>query len=260
MRLFFALEITAPWPEKLPPGKVLDPLQRHMTLLFLGDADETKLLPLLPQLPLPSFPIGLIGQFDSCLPLARALSWHVDWAFHSHELQEFQRTLMGWLQAHNFAMRHRNGPLLPHVTICRPPFDAQEWQQTFQKIPLMASHLHLYESLGSSHYHSLWRYNFCLPFEEIEHTADIAFLILGEDLEQLYTHALYALAFRFPPLLAYFPESREVSSWEEIVKKLNSVLTRADSELGCPFKAISFHGGIEKLSDGLLRWEMIVDV
>jgi RNA 2',3'-cyclic 3'-phosphodiesterase len=37
------------------------------------------------------------------------------------------------------------------------------------------------------------------------------------------------------------------------------MVTASDVEVGCPFKAVSYHGEIHE-SNGLLQWEMIVDV
>ena len=114
--------------------------------------------------------------------------------------------------------------------------------------------------MGHSKYLSIWSWPLLPPFEEIEHLADIAFHVYGQKIDQLYMHAFVALSFKCPPLLDYFQEKRELQSMEEIVIYLNEAVSKADQEIGCPFKAVSFHGTIERMQNHLLRWEMIVDV
>jgi hypothetical protein len=46
---------------------------------------------------------------------------------------------------------------------------------------------------------------------------------------------------------------------DEIVMQLNEIVSHADAELGCPFKAISYHGNLNKKA-AVWEWEMIVDV
>jgi hypothetical protein len=40
---------------------------------------------------------------------------------------------------------------------------------------------------------------------------------------------------------------------------LNEAIARVDEQMGTPFKAVSFHGDIQE-EEGVLKWEMIVDV
>jgi hypothetical protein len=119
--------------------------------------------------------------------------------------------------------------------------------------------LHLYESVGNLMYESLWSFPLIAPFEEMEHTADIAFLIRGENLRQLYKNARIALAFRFPKLLNYDTPMEYIADLDDIVIALNSIVTQADAEEGCPYKAVSFHGHLIQ-NAGYFSWEMIVDV
>lgn len=261
-RLFFGIEITAPWPEDYPQGRLINEGQRHMTLAFLGNVDEEKITALLPSIPKPSYSIGALGCFDSCLFLPQrnphVVAWHVDWLEKKEKLLTYQKDLALWLKGNGFALEDR--PFLPHVTVCRSPFFPREWKKAFHTLPCMGTNLHLYESLGNSTYVPYWSYPILPPFKEISHTADIAFAVYGYSLEELCRHAEFALAFRFPPILNYLSNEEAVSSIEDIVIALNSIIARVDGEVGCPLKAVSFHGQIEETTEGLLKWEMIVDV
>jgi hypothetical protein len=119
--------------------------------------------------------------------------------------------------------------------------------------------LHLYKSMGNLEYQSLWEMPLLPPFEELEHTADLAFHIRGSTVQQLHTHAQLALAFKFPPLVSCFTQKTQ-NSLKEIIISLNEMISQADMEFGCPFKAVSFHGEIKEDAQKLLHWNMIVDV
>jgi hypothetical protein len=95
------------------------------------------------------------------------------------------------------------------------------------------------------------------PFKEIEHTADLAFQLHAESIPALCQNAFTALAFHFPQLIQFKQEPPTLK--EKIISTLNYALAKADAALGCPFKAVSHHGEIKE-KDGLLSWEMIVDV
>jgi len=56
-------------------------------------------------------------------------------------------------------------------------------------------------------------------------------------------------------MIRYF-DFTPISDLNEIVYALNAMIARADSEIGCPFKAVSFHGTENQTNE----WEMIVDV
>lgn len=262
-RIFFAVEVKAPWPDHLPRGRLLDPEDRHATLAFLG---ETPYKPLLQQLekdfPIPPFKVGLAGTFSRCLFLPprhpNVVAWDVHWTEDSQALTQYRQTFLEWLRAQGYHPKEHEGPWLCHVTLSRKPFDYDDWKKSFKPLPMAIYGLHLYESLGRSKYKPIWSYPFISPFLEIEHTADIAFLINGENLTQLHRHAQTALAFRYPPLIPYMSQ-RPFDKHEEIIMDLNEMVSKADGDIGCPFKAVSFHGNIET-KDAVLQWEMIVDV
>lgn len=261
-RLFFGLEVSAPWPKEYPGGRLLEESHRHLTVAFLGNVPYDKIEACLPSLPLPSFKVGPAGICDKCLLLPprfpRVVAWHVDWIDNAHPLLLYQKHLADWLRDQGFHIDERD--FLPHITICREPFIVKQWKEAFTPLPCIVTGLNMYESVGNLKYEPRWSYPLKLPFDEIEHTADIAFNIRGENLGHIHKHAQIALAFRFPELLSYLSRLENIKSLDQIVMDLNEVVARADAELGCPFKAVSFHGDIIQEQDGTLQWEMIVDV
>ena len=257
-RLFFAYEVQAPWPSELPTGRILPANCRHMTLAFQGKTDFNKLQALLPSFPKPPLRVGRTGHFDKCLNLAHVMAWHGVLDEDDLPLKQYHQTVIAWLQGHEFNPDKRH-PWLPHVTLARKPFDAKQWQKSFSKLPFLIQHIHLYESLPNLNYVPRWTLPLTRPFEEIEHTADIAYNIYGESLGQLFWHAFAALCHRFPPLLEFRPVRVDCQNLDDVVIALNECISKADSVIGCPFKAISFHGDIQE-KNGILVWEMIVDV
>lgn len=262
-RLFLGLEVSAPWPEKFPDGRLLETADRHMTLAFLGDTDYQKMSALLPSLPAFPFRVGIPAHFDRCLFLPErhphVVAWHVNFWDGSAAIEQYQKQLQEWLRTHEFHVNTRD-QFLPHVTLCRSPFRIGEWKQNFTQLPLIIKNMHLYQSLGRSKYQSCWKFPLIPPFEEIEHTADIAFRICGANILQLYRNAFAALAFKFPTLLQFFSNPAAIESVDDVVMKLNEAICQADAKDGCPFKAVSFHGEIKQAEDQTLKWEMIVDV
>jgi len=256
-RLFFGAEVFAPWPPLSPPGRVIESSSLHLTLAFLGNVALSSIEALLPTFPKPSFHLGLPGCLDTLLFLPeqspRTVSAHVKLFSHEIEWKNFILALGSWLSMDLSSF-------LPHVTFARSPFHKEDWEKFFTPLPLIIQGFHLYESVGSLTYTSLWHYPLLPPFEEIEHTADIAFLLRGETLAELYLHAQLALAFSFPPLVRFLPLKTTVSSLSDIIIDLNALLAEADMELGAPFKAVSFHGTVQQKPQEPLTWEMIVDV
>jgi hypothetical protein len=185
----------------------------------------------------------------------RVAAWHVQLLEGEERFFLYQKELVRWLKQRGFALREKD--FLAHVTIARAPIAKQKWQEAFRSAPLFVKDIQLCKSLGFSKYEVLWKYPILAPFDEIEHTADIAFRIRGKTLAELRLHAQLALGFHCPSLLSYF-EKRQVADLQEIVQSLNRTIARCDAEQGCPFKAVSFHGRIEEGT--FLEWEMIVDV
>lgn len=259
-RLFFGMEIYAPWPVNWPKGRMLKEANRHVTLAFLGPVFFEDVKSILSEFPAPPFQLGPCGLFDACLFLpskeSRAAAWHIDWL--DEIVSGFQKTLIHWLRENKFSVSSKSW--LPHVTLCRRPFEAKEWKHHFEPLPCYTGTIHLYEHVALLTYCSLWSWSLQAPFKEIEHVADIAFHVYGENFHQLYLHAFWALCFKHPLLLGYFQKPKEVESVEEIVIHLNQAVSRADGISGCPFKAVSFHGDIEPFGKNLLKWEMLVDV
>lgn len=261
-RLFFGVEVQAPWPAKLPLGRHLHENQRHLTLAFLGNIPYAPLQELLSHLPQLHLTVGLTGYFDTCLMLPlrhpNVIAWRAHWYEADNALVHFQKEFSHWLTVQGYKLDQREW--LPHATLARRPFDPHAWKKTFEPLPFYTKAIHLYESTGQLNYVPLWSYPLQEPFEEIEHTADMAFIIRGQTLSELYHNAFTALAFKQPALLTFFEAQTHLSSLDDVIIALNAIVGRADSVIGCPLKAISFHGEIAHLDDTTLQWEMIVDV
>lgn len=261
-RLFFGVEVHAAWPSSLLHGRILDETQRHLTLAFLGNVPFAPLAKILNDCPSLPMRTGSVGFFDSCVMLPprhpHVVAWQANWWSGGSQLQDYQLILSEWLAAHHYAVDRR--PWKPHVTLCRQPFIIEEWLKAFKPLPFYTSHVHLYESKGDLRYLPIVSFPVQAPFEEISHTADLAFNVYGESLQQLYFHAFAALALNAPELIDYLILGKPIASLVDIIVLLNAIICRADAEIGCPMKAVSFHGEIMVQLDSLLKWEMIVDV
>lgn len=247
MRIFFGLEAIAPWPETFPTGRLIDPTSRHATLVFLGDCNGFDLK----KIPLPPFVLGFTGFFDRLLIFQHAIGWHVQ--MPTSALQKYQETLL-----QIFQKQPEEHELLLHVTLARKPFDEEGWRRAFQKLPVLFPALHLYESHENLLYKPIWTHSLIPPFEEIEHTADIAYKVRGRDLHEIYNNAKMALAFRFPQMLDFYSQT-EPKTLDALISDLNRSVSLADSAIGCPFKAVSFSSKMLQ-NDAFTEWEMIVDV
>ncbi len=258
-RLFVGAKVCALWPKFELQGHYLPEDTRHATLAFLGKADANKLVEELSLLPALSFSVGLGGTFDRALLLpeqdARVVCWHVAW--QNQELTQFQSQLSHYLETKGYALDSR--PWLSHVSVCRSPVHPQQWVDAFYPLACFVDSIHLYESLGHGQYRSLWSRAFHLPFQEIEHTADLAFHIFGENLDRIYENAFLALAFQEPQLCMHWTPHKAIGSLDDVVILLNDAICRLDQTTGSPFKAVSFHGQVELFQCGF-KWEMIVDI
>lgn len=175
---------------------------------------------------------------------------------HLESIQAFQSRLVKELSfLHPKEVNKENLSML----LCLFPSNPSEWPETFIPLPFKTETLHLYEHQGPSS-HSLWTFSFLPPFEEEEHTADMAFKVHGENLQDIYRYAFTALAFKMPELLPFFIPLPYLDHLNDIVIALNRSVGAADAAIGCPLKAVSFHGDLIHLDPSTLQWEMIVDV
>lgn len=260
-RLFFGAEIEAPWQNEPQASRIIEKASRHLTLAFLGKLSYSSLKEVLFSTPSPPFRIGIAGKCDKILFLPekhpRVVAAHVEWLLQEGLLKSYRENLLVWLQEKQLPFER--GPFLSHITLARTPFAAREWSDLFMQIPLFVKGIHLYESLGHLTYRPVWSHPLLSPFEELDHTADIAFRVLGETMDQLHLHAQLALCFHFPPLLSHLSRN-PLRSLEDLIISLNEVIGKVDEAMGCPFKAVSFHGEVIECKNQLLQWEMIVDV
>lgn len=161
-RLFFGLEVISPWPEKYPMGRLLDEKHRHLTVAFLGSTDWDKLSNALASIPPPPFKVGLAGQFDQCQFLPKrhsnVVAWHVHWLDDYNSLLHYQKEFTLWLFQQGFSPSQPDRAWLPHVTLCRKPFNARLWNDTFTPLPMIFKNLNLYESVGNLKYEAIWHY------------------------------------------------------------------------------------------------------
>ncbi|MDP1879911.1 MAG: hypothetical protein Q8K60_03100 [Parachlamydiaceae bacterium] len=263
-RLFFGIEAHALWPSSFPTGRIIDEKERHFTLSFLGNISFEILKTNLFKLNKLFYPVtlGYSGWFDSCLFLPHhhpnVVAFQPKWTKKPLLLEQIQKNLTDWLIELGYQADSREW--LPHATVCRKPFNQQEWLQAFSPFPFYTGNIHLYESLGNIRYSPLWTFPVKPPFEEIEHIADIAFVIRGLSIQELYWNGFIALSFKSPDLIHYFIQSDELFELDEVIMLLNQCMSFADTHIGCPLKAVSFHGEAIKGKDGIYEWEMIVDV
>jgi len=262
-KVFFGFEIETFWIDIPKEKKNISEKNRHITLLFLGENDITKINNLLDILPSCNFEIGLVGFFKKCLflPLKKPklIAYQVDFFEKNEIVENFQKQLFEFFKKKNFQIK-QNNKFLPHVTICRNDFNIEVWKSSFKFLPLYIKSFNFYESLGHGEYNTLWKKDFIKPFEEIKHTADIAFNIKGKTYTDLLYNGFIALCFKSLAFLSYYKELKKVDSVDDVIINLNDIVTNAEIDgMHMPFKAISFHANIEK-KDEILNWEMIVDV
>lgn len=261
-RLFFGFEIIAPWPHDYPSGRILKETDRHLTIAFLGRQHFKKIQEIIPFLPVPSFEFAPLGNLKELLFLPpkhpHVVALKVDFLNELKAVENFQKNFGTTLCQLGFTLQE-HPQFLPHVTLARSPFNPDDWKKSNLSLPCYLKNYHLYESLGQLIYSPVWTYPISAPFEEIVHTADIAFRIYGKNLEQIRLHACWALFFKAPSLQNYWNRATPCRSLDDIILELNELITLGDIEEGIPLKAVSYHGELLHKND-FYQWEMIIDV
>ncbi|NGX34607.1 MAG: RNA 2',3'-cyclic phosphodiesterase [Candidatus Anoxychlamydiales bacterium] len=263
-RVFFGFEVFSNWLQTPDEKKVISENNRHITLLFLG---ENKILDIeffLNNIPLLDLKTAPVGFFDEILFLPknhpRLIAYKANFMDKEKRIQKFQKNIFDFFKNKNFEIKQNKDNFLPHITVCRNEFNIDEWKKSFEPFAFYVKSFNLFESLGNSEYKNLWKKEFIKPFEEIPHTADIAFEIKGETFLDLLHSAFIALSFKENKFLKYYKELKNVISIDDVIINLNELVTKAEIDgIHMPFKAISFHSDIKR-EDNILSWEMIVDV
>lgn len=249
-KVFLGAEVASPWIDLPEKKRVVAPSMRHITLKFIGWTEKEPPIPLIP------FVMSPVGILNDLLFLPknhpRVIAYQAIFLSEESNFKKFQEELID--------KQAPSRPALPHVTIARTSsLDRDKWEKWFTPLPFFIKGIHLYESKDELCYTPLFSQELIPPFIEIEHTADLAFLIQGCDFNQLYLHGALALAFSYPPMILSL-EVRALHSLEEVIEALNHLITKIDIESGCPFKAVSFQGRVTYKEQYLYQWEMIVDV
>jgi len=263
-RVFFGFEIETNWLKTPFEKKIIQEKNRHITLLFLADQNFLVIEKVLNEIPSLDLKVPLSGFFDEILFLPkkhpRVVAYRANFMNKTHEIQKFQKDLFEFFKSKNFQMKPNRDNFIPHVTVCRNNFDVQEWKNIFLPFGFYVKSFNLFESLQNSEYKTLWKKDFLKPFDEILHTADIAFNIKGESFFDLLHNAFIALSFKNSIILNYYKDLKNVNNIDDVIINLNELITKAEIDgIHMPFKAISFHADIKR-ENNILSWEMIVDV
>jgi RNA 2',3'-cyclic 3'-phosphodiesterase len=261
-RCFLGMEIDCPWPDMPQKGRILKERNRHVTLAFFGNISSQNIEDIIYKMKNIPRQIGAAGIFDKVLFLPikcpRTVSWNISW-MNNEKMEYFLRSVLKQLQEIGFIFKTDN--FLWHLTLCREDFQKKEWEKKFKKLPLFVKKLHLYESMEFSEYKSLWNRQFIMPFETKEHTADLAFIVRGENFQDIYHNAQIALAFFCPEIIAFLSfDKKNKNNIYDVIVSLNDIIFEFDKNAGSVFKAVSFNTNITVLDKNILQWEMIVDV
>ncbi len=262
---FIAAEVIAPWPEKMPKsGRLISPDSRHLTLAHLRETSFQSIEKVLAKSPIHHLKISPVGQFTDTLFLPnskqpRLVAWEVQRLEKKKASRQILQDVRDDLE--NCGIEIDKKAFHPHVTLAQGDIDVDEWKDHFTKIPLILKKIHLYRSEGNGRYQSLWNLPLELPFQEMPHTADMAFLLRGKTPEEIHLHAQVAIAFAFPQFFPYLDQENSSHHLDDIVIHLNELVSRVDCAMGSPLKAVSFHGEIAKKAiNDIYEWEMIIDV
>lgn len=264
-KIFFGLKADANWPAFSSKARFIEDKNRHMTLAFLGMQPYNELdffFKSIPKPPLVGF--SAVAEEILFLPFNKpsTASYSLRFLTGKDRLLDYQKKLSFYLiQKDLISLIDQKRAFLPHVTFARQPFEKDKLKFEFTKFVITLSDLHLYESLGGLSYSPLVTNEIRVPFEEIDHTADIAYLIRGESLEEIALNAKASLMSRELNIETFFNHSKkDFSSIESIILWLNEAIRTQDINEGSPFKAVSHHGKLKKDNKNIFTWEMIVDV
>ncbi len=260
-RLFIGASVVAIWPDTFLSNEIIKEENRHLTILFLGGQDQNA-KNILMNFPKPKSTLSPIGIFSKYVGLPKrsphlvALEGEI---ITGMNIEDYRNNISRWSEMQGIEFKKAKRPFYPHLTICRKHPDIFKWESSIIKIPFYIDGINLYQSLGNSEYEKLKIYPFVPAFEQIHHTADIAFLIRGESLQNIFINAQIALAFSYPDILGFLETDIEISSQDQVIMELNKIISNIDIKIGSPFKAVSFHGSFTQQL-GYTQWEMIVDV
>jgi len=261
-RLFIGASVVTVWPNAFPSEEIIKERNRHITILFLdGQDDNSKNL--LKTFPKPESVLSMAGFFSKYIGLPKRSPHLVAMEgemITGINLENYRNQLLKWSESQGIDFKKPKRPFYPHLTICRKNPDISKWESEQIKIPFYVDEINLYQSMGNSEYEKLKTYSLVPIFEEISHTADIAFTIRGESLQSIFINAQIALSFVCNSFIDFLETNKEISSQDQIIMQLNKIIANVDIEVGSPFKAVSFHGSFTKSENGFYQWEMIVDV
>ncbi len=268
-RFFFGYDIKAPWPENEPKGRIIPFESRHMTARFIGTCLRSQIINAITSFDFdPFFLTGILNAIillpakdPHCLSLVFK---PIMGAQSSIDLQISLEKLLLDTRIDTRLLQQNHIERLPHVTLCRTPFDAEEWRKEFHPLTCYCSELTLFETVGPLKYHKIKSWPLLSPFEVLDHTADLAFWIHGRNYTELFYNALLALSFFYLPFSKFIPTQHpSFTHLGIVIDSLNEVISKIDIEIGSPFKAVSRHERTEhKLvcDIQMMSWEMIVDV
>lgn len=242
-RLFLAFRIEAPWPQQLAKGRLIAARERHMTLAFLGEQPWPSLRDQLARLPLPPFSTGLVGRFVRSLSLPpghnRVIAWEAE-ALEPRKLFLYQHRLMEWLLEEGLLSCEKAAlpSWLPHVTLCRAPFDRRGWEELFAPLPFSMSELHLYESLGDLHYGPLWSHLLPRPFLVESQDDQLRIQAVGNSWSQLFAHLATAIQFVYRETNLNHKVEEALSSRGAMVDRLRQLLSSLPHIAATSFRSL----------------------
>ena len=191
--------------------------------------------------------VGFVGRLDTS-----DMTMHF---FDEARVVGFVEDIFFWLQEKGVSV---SWPLFSCVHFLA---ELKEGSIPLSPSPFVVEGIEVFEKEKGAPCRILWQFPIVVPFEEMEHTADLAFIVRGKDWEELYLHACGALYFTCPELYPFLSGERvAMDGLDQIVIQLNRVIATIDQEVGSPFKAVSFNGKVIRNSEGIYEWEMIIDV